>query len=132
MRAISPGSHRRRLLAVSLLAVATGLAERLDREVFAAGGWINGHSVKHVLAAVAAAWVVRMLRLRNPAPGASQARGTRGRAGRPVPHGAGLITWPWRRSFANSAPEVGDSVGLTGTPASRSLAAVHTLQVVNR
>ena len=74
MRAISPGSHRRRLLAVSLLAVATGLAERLDREVFAAGGWINGHSVKHVLAAVAAGWAVRMLRLRKPAPGASQAR----------------------------------------------------------
>ena len=54
---------------------ATALAvERLDREVFAAGGWISGHAVKHVLAAVAAGWAVRMLRLRSPAPGASQAR----------------------------------------------------------
>ena len=49
-----------------------------------------------------------------------------------VLHGAGLITWPWRRSCANSAPEVGDSVGLSGTPASRSMAATHTLQVANR
>ena len=71
--------ERRPLLAVALLtiaalqAVATGLAERLDREVFAAGGWISGHNVKHVLAAVAAGWAVRMLRLRSPAPGASQA-----------------------------------------------------------
>ena len=62
------------LTIAALLAVATGLAERLDREVFAAGGWISGHSVKHVLAAVAAAWAVRMLRLRKPTPGASQAR----------------------------------------------------------
>ena len=54
---------------------ATALAaERLDREVFAAGGWISGHTVKHVLAAVAAAWLSRMLRLRSPAPGASQVR----------------------------------------------------------
>ena len=48
---------------------ATALAaERLDHEVFAAGGWISGHTVKHVLAAVAAGWLSRMLRLRSPAP----------------------------------------------------------------
>ncbi len=48
---------------------ATALAaERLDHQVFAAGGWISGHTVKHVLAAVAAAWLSRMLRLRSPAP----------------------------------------------------------------
>ena len=34
----------------------------------------KGVELKHVLAAVAAAWVVRMLRLRNPAPGAPQVR----------------------------------------------------------
>ena len=48
---------------------ATAMAvERLDHEVFAVGGWISGHTVKHVLAAVAAAWLSRMLRLRSPAP----------------------------------------------------------------
>lgn len=62
------------LLVVLALYATALVAERLDREVFAAGGWISGHSVKHVLAAVAAAWVVRMLRLRSPAPGASHAR----------------------------------------------------------
>ena len=47
---------------------ATALAaERLDHEVFAAGGWVSGHTVKHVLAAVAAGWLLRMLRLRSPA-----------------------------------------------------------------
>ena len=59
------------MLALYAAALAT---ERLDHEVFAAGGWVSGHTVKHVLAAVAAGWAVRMLRLRSPAPGASQAR----------------------------------------------------------
>ena len=48
---------------------ATALAaERLDDQVFAAGGWISGHTVKHLLATVAAGWLSRMLRLRSPAP----------------------------------------------------------------
>ena len=64
----------RDLLVVLGLYATALLAEHLDRQIFAAGGWISGHSLKHVLAAVAAAWAVRMLRLRNPAPGASQAR----------------------------------------------------------
>ena len=51
---------------------ATALAaERLDHQVFGAGGWISGHTVKHVLAAVAAAWLSRMLRLRSPTPAES-------------------------------------------------------------
>lgn len=62
------------LLVVMALYATALAAERLDHEVFAVGGWISGHSVKHVLAAVAAGWAVRMLRLRNPAPGESQAR----------------------------------------------------------
>ena len=71
----APRYTRGRDLLVVLALYATALvAERLDREVFAAGGWISGHSVKHVLAAVAAGWAVRMLRLRKPAPGVSQAR----------------------------------------------------------
>ena len=56
-------------LLVVLALYATALAaERLDHEVFAAGGWISGHTVKHVLAALAAGWLSRMLRLRSPAP----------------------------------------------------------------
>ena len=47
-------------------------------------------------------------------------------------HGAGLITQPWRRSYADSAPEVEDSAGLNGTPASHSMPALHALQVANR
>ena len=43
---------------------ATALAaERLDHEVFAAGGRSSGHTVKHVLATVAAAWLSRMVRV---------------------------------------------------------------------
>ena len=56
------------LLWVLALYATALVAERLDHEVFAAGGWVSGHTVKHVLAAVAAAWLSRMLRLRSPAP----------------------------------------------------------------
>ena len=52
------------VLALYMTALA---AERLDHQVFAAGGWISGHTLKHMLAAVAAAWLLRMLRLRSPA-----------------------------------------------------------------
>jgi len=41
-------------------------AELLDRQIFALGGIVSGHSVKHVFAALAACWVLRMLRLRRP------------------------------------------------------------------
>ena len=61
----------RDLLAVLAIYAVALVAERLDREVFAAGGWISGHSVKHVLAAVAAGWAIRMLRLRSQAAAAS-------------------------------------------------------------
>ena len=62
--AISAAPLACEVLALYAAALAT---ERLDHEVFAAGGWISGHTVKHVLAAVAAAWFSRMLRLRSPA-----------------------------------------------------------------
>lgn len=42
--------------------------ERLDRAVFdVTGGVISGHTVKHLLAGLAAYWIYRMLRLRAPA-----------------------------------------------------------------
>lgn len=71
----APRTTRGRDLLVVLALYATALvAERLGPEVFAAGDWISGHSVKHGLAAAAAGWAVRMLRLRSPVPGALPAR----------------------------------------------------------
>ena len=68
----APRYTRGRDLLVVLALYATALvAERLDREVFAAGGWISGHSFKHVLGAVAASWAIRMLRLRSQVAAAS-------------------------------------------------------------
>jgi len=47
-----------------LLALA---AEQLDHEVFAlTGGWLSGHTLKHLLAALAGYWVLRMLQRRMP------------------------------------------------------------------
>jgi hypothetical protein len=53
-------------LVVLALYGAALASERLDHEIDAATGWISGHSLKHVFAALAAGWVIRMLRLRRP------------------------------------------------------------------
>jgi hypothetical protein len=45
---------------------ASKLLELLDREVFALGGLVSGHTLKHVAAAVAGLLVCRMLLLRTP------------------------------------------------------------------
>jgi hypothetical protein len=49
---------------VILLYGAALAAELLDRHIFALGGIVGGHTLKHLLAATAAYQVVRMLRLR--------------------------------------------------------------------
>jgi hypothetical protein len=41
-------------------------AEIFDRHLFALGGLLSGHTLKHGLAALAAYWVLRMFRLRRP------------------------------------------------------------------
>jgi hypothetical protein len=54
------------------LLIATGIyilakvAEALDRPIYAATGWISGHTLKHLLATLAVYWVLRMLRKRAP------------------------------------------------------------------
>ncbi|BAN35809.1 hypothetical protein SCD_n01998 [Sulfuricella denitrificans skB26] len=53
------------LIVLGWYAAALG-AELLDRQIFALGGIVGGHTVKHVFAALAACWVLRMLRLRRP------------------------------------------------------------------
>ncbi len=54
------------VLVVLALYGAALAAELLDRPLFALGGVLSGHTLKHGLAALAAYWVLRMLRLRRP------------------------------------------------------------------
>jgi len=42
------------------------LCELLDRQIFALGGVMSGHTLKHLVAALACYWVLRMLKLREP------------------------------------------------------------------
>jgi hypothetical protein len=51
------------------------VTEVYDAGIYRAGEILSGHSLKHLLAALAAAWVLRMIRLRTPAivePSATQ------------------------------------------------------------
>ncbi len=45
------------------------LAELADREIYAVGQIISGHTAKHLLAALAVYWILRMLRKRGSLPG---------------------------------------------------------------
>jgi hypothetical protein len=40
--------------------------ELLDAQIFSLGHIVSGHSLKHLASAVAAFWVIRMIRLRSP------------------------------------------------------------------
>jgi hypothetical protein len=55
------------LVVLALYGTALG-SEWLDRQIFSLGGWVSGHTAKHVLAAMAAWRVWRMLRLRRALP----------------------------------------------------------------
>ncbi len=62
--------------------LAAKLAEHFDRALFAAGGVVSGHTLKHLLAAGAAGWVAWALGRRvNPRGASAPARGNAGRAG---------------------------------------------------
>jgi hypothetical protein len=50
---------------VGLYALAK-ILEEADRQVFAIGGLVSGHTLKHMAAAAAGYWVLRMLRRRAP------------------------------------------------------------------
>jgi hypothetical protein len=50
---------------VGLYALAK-ILEEADRQVFAIGGLVSGHTLKHLAAAAAGYWVLRMLRRRAP------------------------------------------------------------------
>lgn len=51
---------------VALYAVAK-ILEALDKQVFALGGVVSGHTLKHIVAAIACFWVLRMIMKRKPA-----------------------------------------------------------------
>ena len=45
------------------------LFELLDAQIFAVGGVVSGHTLKHLASAVAMYWILRMVRLRRPLSG---------------------------------------------------------------
>ena len=53
-----------------LFYVLARVSELLDAPIFSAGGWLSGHTLKHLFAAVGLAWVLRALAVRR-APGAA-------------------------------------------------------------
>lgn len=58
------------------------VAQTLDQPIHAlTGGWLSGHTLKHLLAAVAVYWILRMLRLREIQGERQAARGTAGPTG---------------------------------------------------
>lgn len=59
------------LLAAALYATAV-LAEFLDQAIFTIGGRVSGHTLKHLLAALAVYQLVRMLRRRSAITGTSE------------------------------------------------------------
>jgi hypothetical protein len=54
------------VLTVTGFYVLAKIAEALDAPIYAATGWISGHTLKHLIATVAVFWVLRMLRKREP------------------------------------------------------------------
>lgn len=56
------------MFAVVTLYTLAKLFETLDNQVFALGGVISGHTLKHLTAALACYFVLRMLILRQPSP----------------------------------------------------------------
>ena len=59
----------RYLVVAFVLYVLAKLFERLDSSIFAFGLIVSGHTLKHVTAAVACWWILRMLQLRHPIHG---------------------------------------------------------------
>jgi hypothetical protein len=54
------------LLVIVAIYAAAKVAEMLDAPIYAFGEIVSGHTLKHLLAAVAGCWLVRMLELRRP------------------------------------------------------------------
>lgn len=59
-------SYRNDLWLVLLFWLAARGAEFLDAALYAGGAFLSGHTLKHLIAALAAAWLLRMIRRRRP------------------------------------------------------------------
>ena len=53
------------VVSLGIYALSKGF-EALDRPIFDAGKVVGGHTLKHIVAAVSAYWIYRMLKLRSP------------------------------------------------------------------
>lgn len=60
------------LVAIALYALAKG-AEFYDKEIFSAGQLVGGHALKHLFAALAILWILRMIWKRGPVTGPAPA-----------------------------------------------------------
>lgn len=56
------------LIASFLLYGLAKVCEAADRPIFALGGIVSGHTLKHITAAISAYWILRMLRARQAVP----------------------------------------------------------------
>lgn len=65
------------VLVVLALYAAALAAEQLDRSLLALSGMLSGHTLKHLLAALAVYWALRMLQRRHPVGDAERARAPR-------------------------------------------------------
>jgi hypothetical protein len=59
-------THADYIFGVLAFYAAAKASEALDATIYAFGHIVSGHSLKHVLAALAAWWLLRMLKLREP------------------------------------------------------------------
>ena len=58
-------THGAYIFVVLALYAAAKAAEALDAQIYALGGIVSGHTLKHLLAALAVCWLLRMLQLRR-------------------------------------------------------------------
>lgn len=61
-----PYTHGSDLLVVAGLYVLAKLCELADRQIFSAGHFVSGHTLKHLAAGAAGFWILRMLQKRRP------------------------------------------------------------------
>lgn len=59
-------THGNYIFGVLALYAAAKAAEAFDAQVYAVGQFVSGHTLKHLLAAAAVLWLLRMLQLRRP------------------------------------------------------------------
>ncbi len=82
--ALFPAAYTRGSDVLGVLAwyAAAKAAEILDRPIFALGTMVSGHTLKHLLAGVAAWWILRMLTRRRPCAGSGPEVVSAGQTGR--------------------------------------------------